>query len=224
MKLPKLLALAVVLVVIATSAFASWVPSVIPMVPVKNVAGTITADSVFFTIPVCPAGASGAMASSDTMSAFKFPPVTYNYNNNAIATSASVNTIRITVWGLGAGINADTLKAFLDVSNDQNGPWNTAAPTILANLIASGGVGAADTTGASYLRQNSTPQTILANGGLTAWSGCWPLKFDQAGASNSLLWKWGRIRLAGDCTSASQVFAFKVEVAVPTDVNSGPSQ
>lgn len=198
---------------------ASIEPRPTSLTKIKNVGGSPaqpgTPDTSSFTVPICAAGASGAMASADTFQAVR-TGLSLSLNSNSAGTTTNVNLIRITAWGVPFLVTSDTLKAFVDYGETQWGPWLNASPTTLVNLIVAGGAGAADTVGSAYYKLNVTPLTTLANGGQTAYSGYLTIKTDSTTPSSPLGWSWARVRLAGDCTAP--VYVTSVVFAPITDV------
>ena len=190
---------------------------------VKNVAGTLTSDTLAFkTIVADGTHATSTHTSSDTLSAVSINGMAYTQNNNGTATSATVDLIRITAWGMAGLITTDTLFAFTDFANSPSGPWLSAAKSNFTPLVVAGLAGAADTTGTGYAANNRALLTSLPNGGITAWSGYVNRKFDAAVPTDPLGWKYMRIRLAGDANGA--VFLTSVDVSVPTTVLAVPRQ
>lgn len=215
----KILVTVVALVMIAAVVFASTQPSTFNLYKLKGVGvgsqpGTIDTTTVF-TVPICAAGASGAMASADTLQGFRIPSIPYTFSP-APGSDVIVNVARITFWGVPYLVTSDTLKAFLDLGPSANGPWLNASPTTLVNCIVAGGAGAADTTGCGYFKTYLVPLSTAANGGLTAYSGYVSIKADATSPTNVLGWNYARIRVAGDCTAP--VYVVSTEVAFPQDV------
>lgn len=190
---------------------------------VKNVAGTLTSDTLAFkTIVVDGTHATSTHTSSDTLSVVNINNIAYTQNNSGTANSATVDMIRLTAWGMAGAVTSDTLFAFTDFANSPSGPWLSASKGTFVPLVVAGLAGAADTTGAGYTAANRALLTSLSSGGITAWSGYVSRKFDGAVPSDPLGWKYMRIRLAGDANGAAWLTSF--DVSVPTTVIAVPRQ
>lgn len=180
-----------------------------------------TPDSAYYVITIgATDGTAAGISSQDTLTSFQLGGLSYTTTGNT-GTTASANLFRITVWGVPYLVTADTVKAFVDYGQTRFGPWHCAASSAFVPLIAGKGASKADTTGSGYYILNRPSLlTTAANGGLTAWSGCYQMKSDATGQAVPLGWNWARLRLAGDCTAP--VYVTGVEVAVPTDVVPNP--
>ena len=190
---------------------------------VKNVAGTLTSDTLAFkTLIADGTHVTSTHTSSDTLSVVTINNVAYTQNSNGATTSAVVDMIRLTAWGMAGLITTDTLFAFTDFANSPSGPWLSQSKTSFTPLVVAGLAGAADTTGAGYAAANRALLTSLPNGGITAWSGYVSRKFDGVVPTDPLGWKYMRIRLAGDANGPVWLTSF--DVSVPTTVLAVPRQ
>lgn len=180
-------------------------------------AGVETADSSVF---VCE-GAVASWATADTTQTFGIKHINYELSN--AATTQAQPLLRVTIAGVPSGPAVDTLLAYIDFAHTRSGPWTSqsnaanngfAAPTA---LILTGGATNADSTGAGLFFAgfpNNAPPTATFN----TYHGFITYAPGNAASTSPILWEFGRLRLSGDKTAASNLFIFDIIVDDQVDL------
>lgn len=216
---------AAVLALMVTIAGAAQVTQVLEVGRAKYPAGVCTPDSSGGFI--LEGNSGSAPTCNDTTAAFYIG----NLASSALGVVGGTNAyplIRVSVAGVPTGVAVDTIRAFIDLAQNKNGPWSTAGASVPTGwditMLQNAPTAASDTTGAGATKAlyaaGSTALSPLST--VPVYSGCLNLTGVTIGSSvaSPVGWKYARLRLTGDKTTGtiSSLFGTKVWVSFPVNV------